>query len=275
MKKMFLFITIVSLCSCVSKQRENELLDVISDFEIKLDDCQNGADKLYAKMILNYENGDFFSCKEIFNAMQNKHPDSKLFVDVKSMYDKVLKDERDKADRERILAEKEAEEKRKKIEEKRKKRLEALKKLKKEKDDVSGITWYKQPYFTHYTNTNLTSIYIGSGEYSPWLRLKMSYQGDSWIFFKKAYLSYDGNTKEIIFNEYDDKKSDNDSGVWEWIDIKVTKDVEDFLREFSKSKNAKMRLSGKYTKTRNLSWKERQGIRDVLNGYDALKDERK
>ena len=98
----------------------------------------------------------------------------------------------------------------------------------------------------------------------------MSYRGDDWIFFEHAYLSYDGNTKEIIFNKYDDKESDNDGGVWEWIDLTVNKDVESFLREFAKSKNAKMRLTGKYTKTRKLTYNERKGILDVLNGYDVL-----
>lgn len=104
----------------------------------------------------------------------------------------------------------------------------------------------------------------------------MSYQGDDWIFFEHAYLSYDGNTKEIIFNKYDDKETDNGGGgVWEWIDLTVTKDVELFLREFAKSKNAKMRLTGKYTKTRNLTYNERKGILDVLSGYDALQSELK
>jgi hypothetical protein len=192
--------------------------------------------------------------------MEKRHPDSKLFVEVKSIYEKIIKDEKEKAEKERLLAEKEKQEK-----------LKALKKLKKNHDDVSDITWYKQPYFTHYTNTNLTSIYMGESGNHRWLRLMMSYKGDDWIFFERAYLSYDGNTKEIIFDKYDDKETENSGGgVWEWIDLTVTKDVELFLREFAKSKKAKMRLSGKYTKTRTLTYNERKGILDVLNGYDAL-----
>ena len=54
------------------------------------------------------------------------------------------------------------------------------------------------------------------------LRLKMSYSGDDWIFFKNAYLSYNGNTREISFNEYQEKESDNSGGeVWEWIDVSI------------------------------------------------------
>ena len=69
------------------------------------------------------------------------------------------------------------------------------------------------------------------------------------------------------------KETDNSGGnVWEWIDVSVDKGLENFLREFAKSKNAKMRFSGKYTKTRTLTYNERRGIIDVLNGYDALNE---
>lgn len=273
MKKLIILTVIVaSLISCNSKQRETELLNKISELESQLDDCQNGAEKLHAKMKLTYEKGDFQLCKDIYSEMEERHPDSELFSEVKSLYYKIIKAEKEKAEKDRLLVEKKAREKKLKAERDKQEKLEALNKLRKEYDDVSGVTWYRQPYFTHYTNTNLTSIYIGDNGSSRWLRLMMSYKGNDWIFFERAYLSYDGNTKEIIFDKYDDKETENGSGgVWEWIDLTVTKDVESFLREFAISKNAKMRLSGKYTKTRNLTWNERQGIIDVLNGYDALK----
>ena len=38
-------------------------------------------------------------------------------------------------------------------------------------------------------------------------------------------------------------------------------------------KSVKMRLSGKYTKTRNLSSSEIKGIKDVILAYDVLKAE--
>jgi len=266
MKKLLLLLLLVpmvfaSLVGCVSKQQETKLLEKISELETQLDECQNGADKLHAKMKLNFSKKEYQLCKEVYLEMEKRHPDSEFFNEVKSLYDIILKEEKAKEEIEILAAKKEKQAK-----------LKALKKLVKRKDDVSGITWYKQPYFTHYTNTNLTSIYMGDNGSSRWLRLMMSYEGDSWIFFDRAFLSYDGNTKEIIFNEYNDKSTDNDSDVWEWIDLTVNKDVESFLREFAKSKNAKMRLSGKYTKTRKLKWRERQGIIDVLNGYDALNE---
>jgi hypothetical protein len=271
-KAIVLSVILVVLLSCVSRQREAELLKEIAKLESQLDECQNGAEKIHAKMKLSYGQKDFNTCKKLYKEMEQRHPESELFPEVKALYDEVVKAEKEKTEKERLLAEKKAREAKLKAEKEKQQKLNALKKLKKEYDDVSGITWYKNPYFTHYDNVNRTSIYIGKKEKSTWLRLKMSYQGDNWIFFEHAYLSYDGNTKEIAFNKYDDKKTENESGgVWEWIDVSVSPDVEKFLREFAKSKNAKMRLSGKYSETRNLTWNEKQGIIDVLNGYDAIK----
>lgn len=152
------------------------------------------------------------------------------------------------------------------------KRMKAVNKLKKNFDDVSGVTWYYNPYFTHYNNRNYTSIYMGQrATGKPWLRLKMSYYGDDWIFFDNAYLSYDGTTKEIKFDKYDDRKSDNSGGyVWEWIDVGVSDDILSFLRQMVEGKSIKMRLSGKYSKTRELSSNEINGIKDVLLAYDVL-----
>ncbi len=208
--------------------------------------CRSEGVKLFNEGKSQYYKGDFSLAIEKFK-------DAKLreYQDAESWLNKANKALKDKKANELAVT---------------------LKKLKKEYDDVSGVTWYKNRYFTHYNNRNLTSIYMGSKEKSTWLRLKMSYQGDDWIFFEQAYLSYDGNTKEISFNKYSDKESENSGGsVWEWIDVLVSPDVEKFLRVFAKSKNAKMRLSGKYSETRNLTWNEKQGIIDVLNGYDAIK----
>ncbi len=152
------------------------------------------------------------------------------------------------------------------------KRLQSVKKLKSNYDDVSGVTWYYNPYFTHYNNSNHVSIYMGKRESGkPWLRLVMSYYGDNWIFFENAYLSYDGNTMEIPFNRYDNKKTDNSGGyVWEWIDVSVDNNSLSFLKQLVEGKTAKMRLSGKYTHTKTLSTSEINGIKDVLLAYDVL-----
>ncbi|WP_321282135.1 hypothetical protein [Marinifilum fragile] len=266
-------LSILFLFGCVSKSRETELLSKIEKLELELDELKNGDEKLYSEMKHYYQESKYPTCKSIYIEMEKRHTNSKHFVEVKDLYTKILRKE--EQEREELRKKKEqvqAEEKRK-IELEKQKKLKALKKLKKSFDDVSGNTWYYNPYFTHYNNKNLTSLYIGKSDSYSWLRLKMSYQGSNWIFFERVYLSYDGNTKEVIFDKYDDKETENSGGgVWEWIDVSVSKDLLKFLRDFSQSPNAKMRLSGKYTETRNLTWNERQGIRDVIKGYDALNE---
>lgn len=237
--------------------KENEMLMK------KLDELENNAERLLSKIKLYYEEKKYDGVKSEYENLKSRHFDSPEFQEASVIYNKVIETEK-------------AEKEKQKLEEEKLKqqRLTSLNKLKKETDDVSGITWYRQSYFTHYNNKNLTSIYMGQKDDSIWLRLRMSFEGDNWIFFEHAYLSYEGNTIEIAFDEYDEKESDNNGGsVWEWIDVQVTNDILKFLRNCMNSPEAKMRLSGKYTKTRTLTENERKGIIDIINGYDALKDE--
>ena len=262
-RTILLFTVIFALGACSDKEKEAELDNRISELDTQLDDCKNGADKLLAKIKIEFEEENFSQVKAIYLDFQNRHPESGEFKEARLINQEVIE-----------IQEKRRKEAERKVAKEKAKKLKALNKLRKNYDDVSGITWYKQPYFTHYTNKNLTSIYMGDNSSNRWLRLMMSYKGDDWIFFERAYLSYDGNTKEIVFDKYDDKETENSGGsVWEWIDLTLTEDVEMFLREFAKSKSAKMRLTGKYTKTRTLTYNERKGILDVLNGYDALEQE--
>ena len=202
--------------------------------------------KLYAK-------GSSRNLKDI------EFPNKRMIID--SLYKEIVSPE---------------EEKYRKIEMQKAERIErgkeALKKLKKSYDDVSNITWYENKYYTHYTNTNRASLYMGVQNNNVWLRLRMSYEGEDWIFFEKAYLSYDGNTHEIRFNEYRDKKTEHDAGrVWEWLDIQVDEELANYLNNMITGKSVKMRLSGKYTKTRNLSKNEIKGFTDVLRAYNLMK----
>jgi hypothetical protein len=93
----------------------------------------------------------------------------------------------------------------------------------------------------------------------------MSYYGNDWIFFEKAFLSYDGSTAIIPFDKYDNKETDHNGGnVWEWTDVNIDENLIRYLMAFAKSKNAKVRFTGKYTKTRNLTYSERRGILEAL-----------
>lgn len=267
MNRILFFVLSLILTGCVGKGELEEKNKRIEQLEKELSECRqelNGYKRSPSKLLKWFQYGiereDEDYLLSVYDSLKQYHPES----NEKLQADKLLEQYnnlRRKKKEERRLAEEKAE----------KEKFASLNRLKKDHDDVEGQTWYKNPYFIHYTNSNLTSIYIGKKDDTVWLRLKMSYYGDDWIFFDTAYLSYDGNTIEIPFDEYRDKKTDHEADVWEWIDVSVSDSMLSFLRQMVNSSSPKMRLSGKYSKTRTLSKNEIKGIKDVIAGYDVLK----
>ncbi len=260
---IFIVIGLILLIAFVSGRSESSALrkqtktlqTQVAQLSAEVQKYKNSPDRLLAQADEYYKQKDVKHLEVIHSKLEKYHRSSKEYTEV-GQYITTLKD----AEAKRIAAEKEA-------------KLKAVKRLRKKLDDVSGITWYQNPYFTHYNNSNHISIYIGKSDNSVWLRLKMSYYGDDWIFFKSAYLSYDGNTIEIPFNDYKDKETENSTSVWEWIDVSLSDSQIDFLKKFVNGKSLKMRLTGKYTKTKIISSSERKALKDVLLGYEVLKKE--
>lgn len=267
MKIKYIFLiacsTIISSCNNGQMERKiqsltsevTQLRDSLNKVMPELEGYRNSPEKLCSNIDELYKAGDIYELKSIKDKLEKYHPESKEYTIVKDLVSKYETEQQEKAEAEK------------------KERLQAVSKLRKKYDDINHITWYENPYFRHYTNTNYTSIYIGQDESSIWLRLMMSYEGEDWIFFESAYLSYDGNTFNIPFDKYRDKKTENDTRVWEWIDVRVSDDLLAFLRKMVNGKSVKMRLSGKYTNTRKLTNTEIKAIKDVLLAYDVLETE--
>lgn len=270
MKKYIPLLFVVLLCSCVSDSTHDEIVTKLQALQVEnnklneeLAKYKLKPEKLVTSAKLAFDEQNKVELLEIKNLLVNYHPESSQLKVVDEYIAKLISIK----NQERLAKEV-------KIKAAYKRKMAVVNKLKKEHDDVSNITWYYNPYFTHYSNTNRISLYIGQENSRVWLRLKMSYQGDNWIFFENAYLSYDGNTQPISFNRYDEKETENSGGgVWEWIDVSVDKRTLEFLNKMIEGKKIKMRLSGKYTKTRNLSRNEKRALTDVLLAYDVLKEE--
>lgn len=269
MKTKYLFLIPCSaiLLSCNNSELERKiqtltaevtlLRDSLNKVNPELEGYRNDPVKLCSNVDELYKSGNVDELNVIKNKLAKYHPESEQYTKVSNLIEKYEAEQIKKAE-----AEKKA-------------RLKAVSKLRKKYDDINHITWYYNPYFTHYTNTNYTSIYIGQSESSLWLRLMMSYEGDDWIFFESAYLSYDGNTYYVPFDKYREKETENDTRVWEWIDVSVDDELLSFLKKMVNGKSVKMRLTGKYSKTRNLSSTEIKAIKDVLLAYDVLKNEKR
>ena len=268
MKTKYLFLIPCSaiLLSCNNSELERKIQTLTAEVTLLRDSLnkvipvlegyRNDPVKLCSNVDELYKSGNVDELNVIKDKLAKYHPESEQYTKVSNLIEKYEAEQIKKAE-----AEKNA-------------RLKAVSKLRKKYDDINHITWYYNPYFTHYTNTNYTSIYIGQSESSLWLRLMMSYEGDDWIFFESAYLSYDGNTYYVPFDKYREKETENDTRVWEWIDVSVNDELLSFLKKMVNGKSVKMRLTGKYSKTRNLSSIEIKAIKDVLLAYDVLKNEK-
>lgn len=269
MKTKYLFLIPCSaiLLSCNNSELERKIQTLTAEVTLlrdslnkvipELEGYRNDPVKLCSNVDELYKSGNVDELNVIKDKLAKYHPESEQYTKVSNLIEKYEAEQIKKAE-----AEKKA-------------RLKAVSKLRKKYDDINHITWYYNPYFTHYTNTNYTSIYIGQSESSLWLRLMMSYEGDDWIFFESAYLSYDGNTYYVPFDKYREKETENDTRVWEWIDVSVNDELLSFLKKMVNGKSVKMRLTGKYSKTRNLSSTEIKAIKDVLLAYDVLKNEKR
>lgn len=251
------------LCSCSDKKMENEnavlranvdsLQNLVNQLQKELEEYQYSPIKLCANAEQLFKDNNETELRRILENLRKYHPEANE-VKIIEGYLKTIAENRAK-EQERIRAE----------------RMKAVDVLRKKYDDVKGTTWYYSKVTTHNVWSNMASLYIGKNNSSVWLRLKMSYYGDDWIFFEKAYLSYEGNTKTITFDRYREKETENNGGmVWEWIDINVDNDLLLYLRKFVNGNNPKMRLSGKYSETRNLSAKEIKSMQEVLLAYDVL-----
>lgn len=256
------------LVSCDNGKKEiqalNESLSKISqqlsDTQKELDECKKELDgyryspeNLCANIEQLLKDEDINELSAIKETLQKYHPTASQIKTVESYISKINDIQTKRAEAEKA------------------KRMQAVNVLTKKYDDIKGINWYYSKKLR--SSGSYMRLYMGQDKSgSVWLRLNMQYNGDDWIFFEHAYLSYDENTIEINFDKYNDKETDNGYGdVWEWIDVSVDSSIESFIKRLADGKSSKWRVSGKYSKTYTLSEKEKEGLKEILLAYDVLK----
>ena len=144
----------------------------------------------------------------------------------------------------------------------------ALKLFKKSEDEFKGNAFYRDPRTPYYANRNFIYPYIGQkGDYY-WLRLKLQYASNDWLFVNKGILLIDGEQYTISGTW----ERDNNSGIWEWLDMQVGTNERIILDKLANSKSAKIRYEGsQYHDDRTITSKEKSVIRKTLDIYDNLK----
>lgn len=142
-----------------------------------------------------------------------------------------------------------------------------LKAFKKNEDEFNATAFYRDPRTPKYTNINFIYPYIGQKGNNYWLRLKFQYTSDNWLFINKGILLIDGE-QYIITGTWE---RDNDSTIWEWLDMQVGTEERIILERLANSKSAKVRYEGRqYRKDRTITSKEKDIIKKTLEIFDDL-----
>jgi hypothetical protein len=147
----------------------------------------------------------------------------------------------------------------------------ALAKLRVKKDEVKNIKWYYDKTSPRFVNYNGFYLYMGrEGEGEPWLRLKIQYAGEDWLFIESYYINVDGETFQIS-PSYGEIERDNDSTVWEWYDATPSSTDLYMLQKIANSKKTVMRIEGRqYYKDVTITQTQKNAIRNILTAYQGF-----
>lgn len=148
----------------------------------------------------------------------------------------------------------------------------ALKKMRVETDKFNGTKFYTDRSSPYYANYSTFHLYIGKSEDGdPYLRLKVRYSDDDWLFVESASINIDGDVRDLdVGSDWD---RDNGNGdIWEWVDVNATESHLSLVRDIINSKSAVIRYFGdKYRDDRVITGTQKRALQNVLDAYEALK----
>lgn len=265
--KLNLILTITILSSCGIPQSEVDKLNVeIETLKKEVDECKNGADKLFGRANQYFDQKDFDKSKSELKTLIEKFPISTEAEKGKELLTKI------DSEIEKIAKQKRKEEVARKREEE-KRLANATKNMRKKYDDMNEITWYRDKTSPKYNNYNGFFGYFGnSNTGSPFLRLRIQYAADDWLFIERYVIKVDGVTYEIEEEKYGEIETDNGyGGIWEWLDRAVSKKEMEIMKAVSNGKDVKIRFIGKqYYKDKTINSTQKRALRNVLDAFEAM-----
>jgi hypothetical protein len=269
MKRIVLLATsVILLAGCGPSQKEYdqerkraaELEAQVTALRAELEDVKFGANRLLAQAKSAYGAKNHSEAKKHLAELLKRHPSSPESGEAAALLTQVDS---------RIAAaelEREQEEQRKAKEERL--ALErAIRNMKKDTDELKGITWIS------HRNTpilaNYVSIYFGSSKDNAAgypLRVKFQYYGDDWLFVRSVTVKADDKVYEL--GKLNFERDHSSGSVWEWIDMPVTD--HEMLNHWMTAKRVIIRFDGKqYYKDFTLPQGQKNQLREV---YEAWKN---
>ncbi|WCM49013.1 hypothetical protein OH720_18575 [Pseudomonas sp. WJP1] len=212
----------VALTACGQADRENaaklqqevnKLQGEITTLRTELEAERNGPDRLFAKAKNEISQASLALAKQTLTDLIARYPESQQAQGAKSVLSDVNAKIEAVEKTKQLEAAKAAEEQRQTLA-----RLDVN--LRKNTDEIKGVTWIShksQPVLDNYM-----SLYFGTknGSASIYpLRMKFNYYADSWLFVKSVTIKADD---QVFSLDKMDFERDNGSGsIWEWSDSPV------------------------------------------------------
>lgn len=134
---------------------------------------------------------------------------------------------------------------------------------------MEGVTWYTSAPQS-VLPVSKVEAYLGEKNDGYWLRMKLMYEGESWLFVQSFKFLIDGRPLEIPVRGFKMER-DNDRRVWEWADVAVNNEFYQILKAIANSKSAELRYVGKqYYKDRSIKEGEKKSIAKILKAFEDL-----
>lgn len=135
-------------------------------------------------------------------------------------------------------------------------------------DEFTGETWVEHKGIPKHRNKNNIYTYFALQDGKPINpRLVIQYEGSDWLFVKDCIIMSDMG-KLVASGQFE---RDNNSRVWEWLDMHLTSDQLQMLGTVAIGEGFKMRYNGRqYYHDRNITKKEQEIIKETLDYYYAL-----
>lgn len=236
---------------------------------------QNGISN-YQVLVAAEESFDSLRAVEIsqlIDAIGTVTMDSEETIrDVKNAYDDLTSTQKQKVTNYSVLEA--AEDRLDELEEEQreKEKQAALAGLRTEYDKVEQTTWYYPSNYPYYIDTRCFVLpYAGKKDSgSAWLRMIINFTGDSWIFWTKVTFMIDGEKKTFTY-DYSDVNRDNDTEVWEYVDILVNSSEKEFLEKIANSEETIVRFIGKdRQRDFTVSAGDKAAIKQMLTAFKYL-----
>lgn len=113
-------------------------------------------------------------------------------------------------------------------------------------------------------------LYIGMKPNKTWLRMKVKYYGDDWLFVRAFKVAADDHRWQSP--QYEFRRDHSSGSVWEWVDKNPGTEELAAMKALSAAQSPIIRFQGRdYYKDFTLSPVQQNGITQALSLYDLVK----